>query len=251
MLPNTIACTLTAVPKRIGNAIDATIVNRATAHPGIEDRGNRHAQLFVWIFGNGVLLGENDLLFGGDDFAQLFGFQIRIASTLCLRFEAIHHAFELFVRDAHHDFAEQRSEATVGIERKAQVTGLLGQPLNRLFIETEVQNRIHHSGHRKRRAGSHRDQQRVLRIAELLADLLFDLLQRLPSTCSHMPSGNALSLSKKALQASVVTIRPGGTGSPARVISQRPAPLPPNRDLSSPGLLRKGKPTLCLLFDDF
>ena len=53
-------------------------------------------------------------------------------------------------------------------------------------------------------------------------------------TWSHMPSGKLLSLSKKALQASVVTMSPGGTGKPARVISQSPAPLPPSSDLSSP-----------------
>ena len=33
----------------------------------------------------------------------------------------------------------------------------------------------------------------------------------------------------------VVTTKPGGTGKPAWVISQRPAPLPPSSVLSSPG----------------
>src|SRR5688572_32262071 len=52
-------------------------------------------------------------------------------------------------------------------------------------------------------------------------------------TCSHMPSGKFLSLSKNALQASVVTIKPGGTGNPVCVISQSPAPFPPRSALSS------------------
>src|SRR4029453_11835034 len=66
-------------------------------------------------------------------------------------------------------------------------------------------------------------------------------------TCSHMPSGKFLSFSKNALQASVVTTSPGGTGNPARVISHNPAPLPPSNDLSSPGPSSKRETHLCVV----
>ena len=47
--------------------------------------------------------------------------------------------------------------------------------------------------------------------------------------CSHCPAGNFPVL-RNSLQASVVTVNPGGTGTPARVISKSPAPLPPSRE---------------------
>ena len=43
------------------------------------------------------------------------------------------------------------------------------------------------------------------------------------------PSGNLPPSSRYALQASVVTVNPGGTGTPMRVISARLAPLPPSK----------------------
>src|SRR3990172_938277 len=48
------------------------------------------------------------------------------------------------------------------------------------------------------------------------------------SSCSHWPAGNSPVL-RNSLQASVVTVKPGGTGTPARVMSARPEPLPPSR----------------------
>ena len=78
---------------------------------------------------------------------------------------------------AHDDLAKQRCEAAVSIERETQIAGLCRQTLDSLFVQTEVQHRIHHSRHRERRAGTNRNEQRILGIAKLLADLLFNLLQ--------------------------------------------------------------------------
>ena len=50
------------------------------------------------------------------------------------------------------------------------------------------------------------------------------------STCSQSPGGNLLPDAKYALHASVVIVKPGGTGSPAFVISAMPAPLPPRSE---------------------
>src|SRR3989449_4490412 len=51
---------------------------------------------------------------------------------------------------------------------------------------------------------------------------------RASSTCFHIPGGNR-PVRGNALQAFVVIVKPGGTGRPSRVISARPAPLPPRR----------------------
>ena len=49
------------------------------------------------------------------------------------------------------------------------------------------------------------------------------------STWSQRPVGSFFFEAKYALQAAVVMVKPGGTGSFALVISARPAPLPPSR----------------------
>src|ERR1041385_7164024 len=49
------------------------------------------------------------------------------------------------------------------------------------------------------------------------------------SDCSHILGGN-LPVLRNSLQASVVIVNPCGTGTPARVISKSPAPLPPSRE---------------------
>ena len=46
---------------------------------------------------------------------------------------------------------------------------------------------------------------------------------------SHMFSGKAPPCARYALQASVVIVKPGGTGTRMRTISARFAPLPPSR----------------------
>ena len=102
-----------------------------------------------------MLLGEDDLFFGGDNAAQFLRLQVSVSAALGLRFEAIHHALELLVRDANHNLAKQRSETPISIQSKSQITGLFGQTRHRFFVEAEIQNRVHHAGHRKRRAGSH------------------------------------------------------------------------------------------------
>jgi len=56
----------------------------------------------------------------------------------------------------------------------------------------------------------------------------FSIVIRACSTWSHIPSGNTLPAARYALHASVVTIKPGGTGTPRRCMSARLAPLPPN-----------------------
>src|SRR6185369_14524715 len=93
--------------QRVRDAIDATIVDRATSHPRVEDRCDRNAQLLVRIFWNRRLLSQYDLFLSRDDLAQVIRSEVRILPALCLRLEAIEHALKLRVCDAHHDLAKQ------------------------------------------------------------------------------------------------------------------------------------------------
>ena len=61
---------------------------------------------------------------------------------------------EVLVVDAESHLAEQLDETPIGVVRKALVTGLLDYALQRLCIETEVQDRVHHARHRHRCAAT-------------------------------------------------------------------------------------------------
>ena len=75
---------------------------------------------------------------------------------------------------AEDDVAVHLDEAAVAVPREARVAGLGRQRLDGLVVEAEVEDRVHHAGHRVAGAGADRHQQRVLQVAELLAGLLLE-----------------------------------------------------------------------------
>ena len=105
--------------------------------------------------------------------------------------------------------------------------------LDRRVVQPEVEDRVHHPGHRERRARAHRHQQRIDVVAEPLAHLRFEGLERRADLVESRPSGNACRPRAMYVHASVVIVNPGGTGRPRLVISARLAPLPPSRNFCS------------------
>ena len=77
--------------------------------------------------------------------------------------------------DPLNDAAVHLDEPAVAVVREAVVAGLRGQSFDALVVEPEVENRIHHAGHRELGARTHGDQQRVRWIAQLLLHRLLDL----------------------------------------------------------------------------
>ena len=55
---------------------------------------------------------------------------------------------EYLVRHPHGDLAEQLDEATIGIVAKARITGLRDLTPQGLGIQAEIEDGIHHAGHR-------------------------------------------------------------------------------------------------------
>ena len=80
-------------------------------------------------------------------------------------------------RDPHDDLAEHLDEPAVGVEGEAPVTRQPGQPLQSLRVEAQVEDRVHHPGHRELGAGTNRDQERVACVAQPLAGLLLHLVE--------------------------------------------------------------------------
>ena len=72
-------------------------------------------------------------------------------------------------RPVHHD------KPTVHVECEPAVGGRLGQPLNRLVVQPEVEDRFHHAGHGAGGPGTNGDQQRIVGSPELLPTLPLEL----------------------------------------------------------------------------
>ena len=76
--------------------------------------------------------------------------------------------------DAEHDAAVHRDEPAVGVVGEALVAGALGQALDAVVVEAEVEDGVHHPGHGELGPRPHAHEQRVVRVAELAAHLLLE-----------------------------------------------------------------------------
>ncbi len=85
--------------------------------------------------------------------------------------ELVQRLLEQVAGHVEHDLAEHLHEAAVGVEGEPLVAGLLREPAHGVVVEAEVEDRVHHPGHRERRTRAHRHEQRVGGRAELLAHL--------------------------------------------------------------------------------
>ncbi len=81
---------------------------------------------------------------------------------------------EVVALHAEDDVRVHLDEAPVGVPREALVAGRAGEPLDRRVIEAEVEDRVHHAGHRRARAGTDGDEKRARRVSELLSDGTLD-----------------------------------------------------------------------------
>ena len=102
---------------------------------------------------------------------QVVGVEVGVGGALALGvLRPVERFLEGVGRHVHHDLAEHLDEPAVGVAGEPHVAaGLFGQPLQRLLVEAQVQDGVHHAGHRELRSGADAHQQRVAGIAEPLA----------------------------------------------------------------------------------
>ena len=74
---------------------------------------------------------------------------------------------ERLVLDAHRGRAEHVEDSAVAVVGEPHVARLPGDALDRGVGQAEVQDRVHHTGHRQGGTRADRDQERVLGVAEL------------------------------------------------------------------------------------
>ena len=148
--------------------------------PAIEDGADRGPQLLAGILRERLLqLALDRRLVVGDDLRPLVDAEIGVRIEAVEVLEAVEDVFEYGVVEPHHHVAEHLDEAAVAVVGKTGVAGMGGKPFDRDVVQPEIQDRIHHARHGGARARAHRDQQRVIRIAEAGAGGVADFAQRL------------------------------------------------------------------------
>ena len=101
--------------------------------------------------------------------------QLNVLSYAASLFHFINKLLEVFFADLHDNVGVHLDEAAVAVPCPAGVVGLLGHDFNDLLVKTEVEDRVHHTGHGCACAGANGDEERIFKIAELLAGDAFHL----------------------------------------------------------------------------
>lgn len=138
--------------------------------PGVEDRVDGEVHLLARALREvPACLGLDDLLELGDELLEVGRLQLGVDRDLLGRLRRLQRVLEELPVDAEDGLAEHLDEAAVGVPGEALVAGLLGEALHRLVGEADVEDGVHHAGHGELGTRAHRHQQRVVRLAELLA----------------------------------------------------------------------------------
>ena len=160
------------------NLVDGAVHDGAMVVPRAEHRLDGKQKLPVHVFGElaAHFLPVELLVALNDRFQGFHGKFLIERHALCgLLFRK--NVLELFLRDFHDHVGEHLDEAAVGVIRKTRVVRELGETLDDLVVQAQVQNGVHHAGHGSARAGTDGNEQRVLRIGELLAADFLHLAQ--------------------------------------------------------------------------
>ena len=150
--------------------------DRTRAVPTLEHRLDRTVQLVAWLLGErcaGRLLDGRLVVIAQR--AQHRGRQLVVRRGPRLRLGGFERVLEQLAVDAEHDPAVHGDEATVRVERESLVVRHVRQTLDALVVQAQVEDGVHHSGHRELRAGSHAHEQRVVGISELATHRLLEL----------------------------------------------------------------------------
>ena len=164
--------------ERVVDLVLAAVVDRPLVVPGAEHGLDAARELLGGVLGElpaGV--GADDVLELGDQPAQVALVQLDVVADTLGLLGVLQRLLEPVALHAHDRLAVHLDQPPVGVPREPLRAGLLGQTLDALVVEAQVEHRVHHPRHRERGAGADRDQQRVGRVAQAPAHPLLELLQ--------------------------------------------------------------------------
>ncbi len=116
------------------------------------------------------------------ELAEVVGGEIDVLVDSARGLELGQSVLETVTVDAVHDVAIHLDQPPIRVERETRIAGRGREPLDCDVVQAEVEDRVHHPGHRDRRARANGDEQRALVVAEALlgarlecGDVLVDL----------------------------------------------------------------------------
>ena len=162
----------------VGNLVVPAVVDGALGVPGIEDGLDRGDELCVDVLRKVFAVLAHDRLEAGNESLPGCGVELGVVAHVRRGPRLPDQLFEVVLRNAEDDVGEHHDEAPVGVPGEALVVGEPRQAFDGLVVEPEVENRVHHPGHRDARAAAHGDEQRIVDRAELLAGSFLQLGHR-------------------------------------------------------------------------
>ena len=159
----------------VRNVVRPAIDLRPRVVPRPEDGAYGPEQLIARAgreVGAGLL--EIDLLEGRDEPAQVVRGEIGVQLHRPFLLQPSEGALEAMAVDALHHLAEHLDQPPIRVEREPGVLRARPEPLGRLVVEAEIEDRVHHPRHRDGRARPDGDEQRVVVRAESLAGALLE-----------------------------------------------------------------------------
>ena len=146
----------------VGDLVHLTIDVCTGVVPAAEDGLDSLDELILGVLGEGsALVVLIDLLEGADQFLQVVSSQVNVVLDALGFLHLIDLDLEQALRDHHDDVGEHLHEAAVAVVCETGVIGLLGQTLDSLIVQAEVQDGVHHAGHGLTCAGTDGDQQGI------------------------------------------------------------------------------------------
>ena len=157
----------------VRDALLPPVEPRALGVPRVEDRADREVELLARILRELVAgLLAHDGLVDVDESTQGLDREVDVGGHAHARLHLVECVLEVLPVDLEDGLPEHLDEAAVGVPREVLVSRLSRQPRHARVIESDVEDRLHHSRHREPGTRPDGDQQRILGVAEPPAHLL-------------------------------------------------------------------------------
>ncbi len=161
-----------------GDVVDAPVLHRLLAEPGVEHRADGEIELLTRLLRKRrVGARGDDVLVRLRELAELGGRDFGIALDAEARLQGGEMLVERLAPDTEDDVAEHRDESAVAIPGESLVPRPGREAFDGRIVEAEIEDRLHHAGHRHARARPDGDEQRALWITKRQPRVVLELFE--------------------------------------------------------------------------
>ena len=114
---------------------------------------------------------------------QIVGVKLYVLSYALSFLKLVDKFFKVFFAYFHNDVGEHLDKSSVAVPSPTGVARFSGNSVYYLFVQAEVEDSIHHTGHRSPSARTNGNEQRIFLVAELLSADFFHLVDVIHNFC--------------------------------------------------------------------